>query len=64
MSIHFASQFRDFRSGYLKSEKMPDSLGPQDSDIFFQICNIPLLSAPNWHSKFQHFAAGRCENLV
>jgi hypothetical protein len=47
MSILFESQFKDFRSGYLKSEKMPDSLGPQESDIFFQICNIPLLSAPN-----------------
>jgi hypothetical protein len=49
--IHFASQFGALRSRILHSEKCDRFLSISRFWQFFQICNIPLLSAPNWHAK-------------
>ncbi len=48
---HFASHFRALRSGILQIWKSFRFLMISRFWHFSQICNIPLLSAPNWHAK-------------
>jgi hypothetical protein len=65
MSRHFAWHFGGFRSGILQIGKSAKFLRSSGIWNFFQICNIPLLSALNWHANwFNLFYPGICTQIL
>jgi hypothetical protein len=48
---HFAFQFLALKSETRKSEKSARFPRISECWYFFQICDIQLLSSPNWHAK-------------
>jgi hypothetical protein len=57
VTLHASSEHSEMK--YWKYEKNVKFLSISRSQHFFQICNIPLLNAPQWHAKcLDIFSAG------